>query len=54
MQGLFYVPETQEETKKLINTIVERNTRAKAVDKMDYLHTIALLEAFYNRELDKK
>ncbi len=50
-KGLFFIPETNEETKELINTIVQRNTSHSEVSKMDFMYTIALLEEFYNREL---
>lgn len=49
---MFFIPETQKEIKALINEIVERNTATKAVDKVDYFYTIALLEAFYNNEIN--
>ena len=53
MQGLFNIPDTQEEIKDLINTIVQRNTSHPTVEKIDFMYTIVLLEAFYNNEIDK-
>ena len=45
---MFYIPETKVAVKELINEIIKRNTTTDSVDKMDYMYTIALLEAYYS------
>jgi len=45
---MFYIPETKEEMKKLIDEIINRMPKGPA--KLDGLYLLAIAEAFYKKE----
>jgi hypothetical protein len=43
MQGLFYIPETKEEMKALLDEIIARNTReGSEPNKLDFMYAVEL------------